>query len=114
MWKTYTANKYRAVRCQVDGFNFDSKMEANYYMLLKDMQAKGEIKFFLRQVPFHLPCNIKYVCDFAVFDADGVQFVDVKGVETQAFKIKKKQVEALFNIKIQRYYANQSLCKTKT
>ena len=105
--------KYRAIPIQIDGMRFDSKMEGNYYLILKDMQAKGEIKFFLRQVPFHLPGNVRYVCDFAVFDENGVQFVDVKGFETPAFKIKKKQVESIYKVKIQRFYESIKINKTE-
>jgi hypothetical protein len=40
--------------------------------------------------------------DFLVFDADGhVRFVDVKGMETPMFVLKKKQVEALYPFTIE-------------
>lgn len=61
----------------------------------------GEVIFFLRQVPFHLPGNVRYVVDFVEFLASGqVDFVDVKGMETPEFKLKKKQVECLYPIEI--------------
>lgn len=90
-------HKYSAVRTERDGIKFDSKKEARYYDQLKTRVASGEVLFFLRQTPFHLPGGVKYVCDFQEFHADGsVHFVDVKGVQTASFKAKKKQVEALY------------------
>ena len=90
-------HKYSAVRVERDGIKFASKKEARYYERLKLRVRSGEVLFFLRQTPFHLPGGVKYVCDFQEFHADGnVRFVDVKGVETAMFKAKKKQVEALY------------------
>ncbi len=78
----------------VDGIRFDSKKEASYYQELKHRQKAGEVHFWLRQVPVHLPGGTKYVLDFVVFLKTGeVQFVDVKGRETKEFKIKKREVE---------------------
>ena len=95
-------HKYRARRTETDGINFQSKKEARYYEDLKIMQKNGDIIFFLRQVPFHLPGNIKYVCEFQIFCANGeVSFVDVKGVKTSLYITKKKLVESLYPIKIE-------------
>ena len=91
-------HKYNAIRTEVDGIKFGSKSEAKYYSVLKERQAVGEVLFFLRQVPFHLPGGVRYVCDFAEFHADGsVHFVDVKGRPTAMFTAKKKQVEDLYS-----------------
>ena len=71
-------------------------------MQLKMLQKLGEVIFFLRQVPFDLPGNIKYRCDFQVFYKDGtVSFIDVKGMKTQEYIMKKKQVESLYPIVIE-------------
>ena len=100
-------HKYNAKPTEVDNIRFDSKLEANYYGVLKLAQKSGELLFFLRQVPLHLPGNTKYVCDFLEFwapkngDSGDVVFTDVKGMETATFKLKKKQVEALYPIEIQ-------------
>jgi len=41
------------------------------------------------------------VCDFVEFWKDGnVKFTDCKGVETETFKLKKRQVEELYPIEI--------------
>lgn len=95
-------HKFGARPTEVDGIRFDSKKEARYFQKLRIREAAGEVLFFLRQVPFHLPGGVRYVVDFQEFHADGtVHFVDVKGMETPEFKAKKKQVEALFPITIE-------------
>lgn len=94
-------SKYRNKRTEVDGILFDSKAEARYYGELKLRRQAGDIKYFLRQVPFDLPGNVKYKLDFLIFNNDGTEtYVDVKGVATAIYKLKKKQVEALYPIKI--------------
>jgi hypothetical protein len=85
-----------------DGQRFDSKAEARYYDGLVLLKQGGEVVFFLRQVPFHLPGGVTYRCDFQVFYADGtVAFVDVKGMETPEFRTKKRLVESLYPIEIE-------------
>lgn len=94
-------HKFGACPTETDGMRFDSKAEAKYYKKLKVLQLGGELVFFLRQVPFHLPGGVKYVVDFQEFWADGtVVFTDVKGMETSEFKTKKKLVESLYPIRI--------------
>ncbi len=93
--------KYGNKTTVVDGIRFDSKKEAAYYEQLKLRQRAGEVHFWLRQVPVHLPGGTKYVIDFLVFLRTGeVQFVDVKGRETKEFKIKKREVEHHYPIRI--------------
>lgn len=95
-------HKYNAViPDREDGIKFSSKKESRYYDLLKLLKKNGEVLFFLRQVPFHLPGNVKYLCDFIVFWANGdITFEDVKGFKTALYKTKKKMVENLYPIKI--------------
>lgn len=95
-------HKFKAKQTELDGIKFDSKLEAKYYADLKLRTRIGQIVFFLRQVPFYLPGNVKYVCDFQEFHSDGsVHFVDVKGMETESFKAKKRMVESLYPIEIE-------------
>ena len=94
-------HKFNAKPIEYDGIRFDSKKEAQYYNQLKLRQKAGDVIFFLRQVPFDLPGGVKYRVDFQVFLKDGtVEFIDIKGMETKEFILKKKQVEALYPIKI--------------
>jgi hypothetical protein len=99
--KKSSITKYNSEIIEIDSIKFRSKLEAKYYYTLNELKAHNEIKFFLMQVPIQLTGNVKYVCDFLVFYNDGTyEFVDVKGFETPMFKLKKKQVEALYPIKI--------------
>lgn len=94
-------HKFRAKQTIVDDIIFSSKKEAKRYNQLILLQRAGEVLFFLRQVPFHLPGKIKYVCDFVVFWVDGsVTIEDIKGFKTAMYILKKKQVEALYPITI--------------
>jgi len=69
---------------------------------LKMRVKVGEVVFFLRQVPIHLPGGTKLVIDFLEFWADGsCHFVDVKGRPTPAYKIKKREVEYHYPIEIE-------------
>lgn len=94
-------SKYGNQPTTVDGIRFDSKKEARYYEQLKIRQNVGEVAYFHRQVPITLPGNTKYVVDFQVFHTDGtVEYVDVKGKQTESFRFKKRQVESLYPIRI--------------
>ena len=94
-------HKFNAVQVETDGIKFPSKKEAKRYLQLKQLQALGEIVFFLRQVPFYLSGGVKYVCDFQIFWTDGsVTFEDVKGMKTSIYIAKKKMVEATYPIQI--------------
>jgi len=96
-----TYHKFHARPTETDGIKFASKKEAQYYSSLKLRVLAGDVVFFLRQVPFDLPGNIKYRCDFAEFLSDGsVHFVEVKGFNTPMGKLKIQQAEAIYPIKI--------------
>lgn len=97
-------HKFNAIRTVVDGIKFASKKESRVYEDLLLRQAAGEIIFFLRQVPFHLPGGVKYVVDFVTFERDGlVRFVDAKGMRTPLYVAKKKIVEAQYPIQIEEW-----------
>lgn len=94
-------HKYGAVATERDGMRFDSKAEARYYDELKVRQAAGEVLFFLRQVPVDLGSGVTWRCDFLVFLTDGTtEFVEVKGFETEAWRIKRKLVEGKYPFKV--------------
>lgn len=90
-------HKFGAVRVERDGIKFDSKAEGDYYDLLKLLQAAGELVGFMRQPTYHLPGGTRYVADFLCFWTDGrVDTRDVKGVETEAFTVKWREVQAAY------------------
>ena len=89
--------KYHNTPTEIDGIRFDSKAEAGRYLTLKALKASGNILWFSRQPSVLLPGGVRYMPDFLVCDAAGLIWVeDVKGVETEAFKIKKKLWEDAF------------------
>ncbi len=93
-------NKFHAVICEADNIKFRSKKERARYLELKALQSAGQC-WFLMQVPFRLPGNTKYVLDFLIFWKNGTYtFEDTKGKRTPMFIMKKKQVEAIYPVKI--------------
>lgn len=95
-------HKYNAVRCESkDGVKFPSKLEKTYYDRLVQAQKQEDIQYFLQQVPFRLPGNVKYIVDFMVMKENFlIEFIDVKGKMTPMSILKIKQVESLYPIKI--------------
>lgn len=98
MW--HRASKYRAKKTTVDGITFDSRKEADRYLVLKGMEDDGAIEDLRRQVRYELvPAfdvddshyrPVYYVADF-VYVEDGKEVVeDVKGVRTDVYKLKSK------------------------
>nr|UVM82443.1 MAG: protein of unknown function DUF1064 [Bacteriophage sp.] len=93
-------SKYHAKRTSVDGIVFDSKREADRYLVLKSMEGDGAIEDLRRQVRYELvPAfdvdgkhyrPVFYVADF-VYREDGEEVVeDVKGVMTDVYRLKSK------------------------
>jgi len=94
-------SKYKNERIDVDGIKFDSKAEAAYYNYLLILKENKEVSYFLMQVPFLLEGGVKYRLDFLVVYCNGrIDHVDIKGAVTPMFKLKKKQVEYRYPIKI--------------
>lgn len=95
------AHKFKAKAVEEDGHLFPSTLEFNYFKHLELRVRIGEVIFFLRQVPFHLPGGLKYYVDYQIFNSSGtVDFVDVKGHTTAEFLMKKKLVESLYPVEI--------------
>ncbi len=94
-------HKFKAKPVIEDGNRFASTLEWKYFKHLELLIKTGEVLFFLKQVPFHLPGNIRYVIDFQEFHSNGeVVFTEVKGMMTDMAALKIKQVEDLYPIKI--------------
>lgn len=95
-------HKYGNTRVKRDGVTYASKAEARYADKLRVLQAAGDVVMFLEQTPLRLPGGTKYVVDFVVFYRDGtVAWVDVKGHQTETFKVKKREIEAIYPIEIE-------------
>lgn len=88
----------------VDGRTFDSKREASVYLRLKAEQLAGRISGLRCQVRFPLRVGgirvATYVADFVLIRQGRREVIDVKGVSTAAYKLKKRLMKALFGIDI--------------
>jgi hypothetical protein len=89
--------KYHNVKTVLDGMTFDSKAEARRYAELALLKKAGELTTVGCQPSFVVAQGIRYIPDFICVDKAGKVWVeDVKGMETQAFKLKKKLFEAAY------------------
>lgn len=88
----------------VDGIVFDSAAEVKRYSELKLLQRGKFIHKLELQPRYPIQVNGKHVCtyigDFRYFEGGLRVLEDVKGVQTPEFKLKKKLVEALYDVKI--------------
>lgn len=96
-------SKYRNKPTYIDGIRFDSGREAKYYeklVMLRD--DEGSVLWFARQCVFDLPGGVKYRADFIVADRNGsIHVVDVKGMRTPVYAMKRKQVKAIHGVEIE-------------
>lgn len=96
-------SKYKNEPIKYDGHKFDSKKEAEYYLILKDREKKGEIRYLKLQYPIEIQPAftdrqgkkiraITYKADFYFYDRirKSWRIIDVKGFKTDVYKLKKK------------------------
>lgn len=81
-------SKYGNKKASRDGLKFDSEKEADYYDDLVLLLRAKEILGFCRQARFSVGGGREYLCDFVVWYIDRTEIIDVKGFETEMFKIK--------------------------
>ncbi len=99
-------SKYNAKRTEVDGIKFHSKKEAKRYQRLKHELELGLISKLELQKPYKCVVMGTKICtyfaDFYYWDTTKAKWIteDVKGMSTAMYRIKKKLVEALFEIQI--------------
>ena len=96
-------NKYKNQKTQMDMYVFDSAREAQRYRELKLLEQAGEISNLELQPRFLLQDSfrkngrtyrkIEYVADFKYIEKDKTIVEDVKGLQTDVFKIKHKLFE---------------------
>jgi len=99
-------SKYGARKCIVGGLEFDSQAEAKAWLVLLDMNARGDISDLIRQPRYLLQeafrdesgkkhRRIEYVADFQFHrrQPNTIAYqvaVDVKGFSTPVFLLKQK------------------------
>lgn len=94
--------KYHNHSQTYNGHTYHSKLEANYAVEL-DLRVKaGDIKNWERQVKLDLKVNgmhiANYYIDFIIQHKNGnYEFVEVKGMEMDLWKMKWKILEATFD-----------------
>lgn len=121
-------SKYGARKTVVDGIEFDSRKEAERYIVLRDMQKKGEIqglelqkKFLLipkQTEPDHydfsksengmkvkgkvIEREVSYYADFFYYDNLLKEWIveDTKGMKTPEYVIKRKLLLYMHGIRI--------------
>lgn len=101
-------SKYSNKRTEYSGEWYQSKAEANYAeqldMLKMARDASLRPASIERQVEYPIVVNgikiCNYYADFRVVYNNRTDVIDVKGVKTEVYKIKKKLVEAIYKIKI--------------
>lgn len=101
--------KYGNEKVDYNGMIFDSKREADYAKKLEYLKHAHELKERVTRIEYQVPYSITaknkvvatYFADFRVTYGDLYQeVIDVKGYRTPLYILKKKLVEALYNIKI--------------
>jgi hypothetical protein len=98
-------HKYGAVPVTIDGIRFASKKEGKRYAELKILAKAGEIRGLELQPEFLIRIRgdniFTYKADFSYRTREGHRVVeDVKGVRTPLYRLKKKIVEAIYDIEI--------------
>lgn len=93
-------NKYRNRKTIIDGITFDSRREAERYRELRLMEKANLILHLELQPVYELQAKfrhngkteraITYKADFRYEENGRIVVEDVKGMETEVFKIKRK------------------------
>ena len=105
-------SKYHNKKTVVDGITFDSKREAERYSELCYLKKAGIINRLTLQRKYKLldpyvidgkkKRGITYVADFEYWDEEKDRWIveDVKGFETEVFKLKRKLFESKYGMEI--------------
>lgn len=99
-------NKYKNTKIVVDNIKFDSNLEATRYKELKLLLRAGEISNLELQPRFLLQDSFKkngktyrkieYIADFQYIENGKTIVEDVKGIQTDVFKLKHKIFEKVY------------------
>ena len=104
-------SKYKNVKTTYKGITFDSRKEAERYIVLKSLQDRGLITDLKRQVRFQLlPAqkvngkvvekSVAYVADFTYMRNGELVVEDAKGMRTPVYNLKKKLMVWFYSIQI--------------
>lgn len=109
--RTASRNKYRNVKCELDGITFDSARERDRYAELKMLERSGQIQNLVLQPSFEIvppviedgkvvQRAVTYRADFSYMQDDEIVVEDAKGVLTDVYKLKKKLMRSVYGIKV--------------
>jgi hypothetical protein len=90
----------------VNGYRFASRLEADRYRELLLLHKAGEVRWFIRQVPFDVAPGVVYRCDFLVVwnrtgtAEDCVSIEDTKGHLTQTSRTKIAVVQERYGVRV--------------
>lgn len=102
MWyQRNSKNKYRSVSSSYNGIQFHSKAECAYAIELDMRKKAGDIKDWSRQIKVSLDVNgyhiTNYFVDFEItHNDDSSELIEVKGFETEVWRLKRKLLEATY------------------
>lgn len=108
-------NKYHNIKTTYDDITFDSRKESQVYARLKAMERFGLIKDLELQVEYELMPKFElngktyrkttYIADFRYFSNEDnkIHMIDVKGVKTDVYKLKKKMMAYIHKIEIEEW-----------
>lgn len=97
--------KYGNRKTVIDNITFDSKAEADYYCQLKLLERAGKISDLRLQPKYELIPKQKgeravhYIADFEFAEKEKTVVVDVKGMKTKDYILKRKLFKQLYGDK---------------
>lgn len=95
-------NKFNAQTASYNGYTYHSKKEASYAMELDWRVKAKEVRSWTRQHKFELYVNGNFICnyyiDFRAEMKDGsFEYIEVKGFETDVWRLKWRITESIFD-----------------
>ena len=95
-------NKYKAEKQTFGGRSYHSKKEADYAANLEWKKKAGEIKEIIPQYKLDIRVNGKHITNYfidfkVVLSDDTIELIEVKGFETDVWRLKWKLTEALLD-----------------
>lgn len=101
---TIKKSKYGNRKTKVGDLTFDSRLEADRWKELCELQRVGKIGLLKRQRSFILAVNgvsiCRYRADFTYVENGALVVEDAKGFLTDVYKLKKRLMKAVYGIEI--------------
>jgi hypothetical protein len=105
--------KYNNKKVMYNGYQFDSVLEAERYVILQSKEQAHEVRNLRRQVPYRFEYNNRhitsYIADFVYEEYDAGADVwrlvveDVKGVRTPVYNLKKRMMLVWYDVTVREW-----------